>query len=402
MATLENQRVLCISCSDTWAGPWKSRHQILARLLPKNDIFFVEEPHLSILSVLRDRKRIRRFWSWGHVRRPQKGLWLYTPVLALPFGDQYKSIQYINNIILLVNLWIVLKAIGFRPTIVWTFSHVHGDILKRLGGKLTVYTAHDVWDVYPRCEKQRQREREYEEQTLRVVDVAFFTAKANMERKGHLCSHPFYLPHGCPTLPPGSSSMEAHDGKPRDLPAGGQLLLGYWGVISRALVDVALLGWLAAKRPDWTFVLIGPIYKPDMSLLERLSLQFRNVVLLGGKHHDEMHRYLRALDVGLLCHPKTDMKVRSSPLKVWDYISAGLPVVSIPIPEIEPLKEFVYFADTREQWEQMIQKAAADNTVIRRQRRWEFAEINSWDRRVAELSAVLAGHLGPCVKMGNP
>jgi glycosyltransferase involved in cell wall biosynthesis len=375
---LVGEKILCVF-PDSWDDLKRGRHQIIGRLSEHNEILVIEEPTFSLLSLLRDRKRIHRLWSWLRVRRPQKNLLLYTPVLVLPFMLNSELIRKINEFLLRVNIWIVLKIIGFKPTLLYLSIPSVDGFINQFGTNRSVYVAHDAWEVYP----DGSQLAKYEEQTLSKVGLAVFNAKPNMERKAHLNKHSYYVPHGCPS-PDGQPASKT---KPADFPQSGELFLGYWGFIDKGCVDVELLLWLSESHPEWTIVMVGAIYERDRAAFERLQGR-KNVVFLGRKRQEERYDYLRSFDIALLCACPSEVELKASQLKFWEYVSIGLPVVGIPIEEYMGYDWF-YAARTMQEWEEMILRAARDDTPERRRQRIEFARVNTWERRVDQLSALV-------------
>jgi UDP-galactopyranose mutase len=117
-------------------------------------------------------------------------------------------------------------------------------------------------------------------------------------------------------------------------PADQQMIphprLGFYGVIDERL-DVALLRELAFRRPNWQFVLIGPVAKVDPATLPRVA----NIHYLGAKPYNELPAYLSGWDVALMPFARNDATRFISPTKTPEYLAAGRPVVSTPIVDVE-------------------------------------------------------------------
>lgn len=105
--------------------------------------------------------------------------------------------------------------------------------------------------------------------------------------------------------------------------------LGFFGVIDERM-DVDLVGRLAELRPDWHFVLIGPVVKIDPVDLPRRA----NIHWLGGKSYPELPAYLSGWDVGIMPFAINEATRYISPTKTPEFLAAGLPVVSTPIADV--------------------------------------------------------------------
>lgn len=387
---ITGQNLIIISASDKWNGPWKGRHQIISRLLPKNKVLFIEEPRYSIFTILKDKKRLSRLWSWTYIRRPQTNLILYTPILALPFGDKSRTINSINNFILYINLWILIKLIKFKPSILYLSYYTHELLISLFRQIPSIYNAHDVWEVYQYNLKMREFHKKLEEDTIRSVNLAVFTAKQNMVRKSHLNKNCFYVPHGCP-LPPDWLLKGKMPQRPKDLPDDGRPIMGYWGTIDKGSVDIKLITSLAERRKDWNFVFIGPIHKPEEKLFYEMAIK-NNIFFFDRKPIVQRYEYLCYFNVGLLCATMIEMEIMGSQLKIWEYISAGIPIVSIPVEEYLGFKDFVYIASNVDEWELMLAKALNIKNENKLDR-LNFATRNTWESRVKILSELFSKHL---------
>ncbi|MBV4551360.1 glycosyltransferase family 1 protein [Pseudomonas sp. SWRI102] len=105
--------------------------------------------------------------------------------------------------------------------------------------------------------------------------------------------------------------------------------LGFFGVIDERF-DIELVGELAALRPDWNIVLIGPVVKIDPQTLPRLS----NIHYLGARQYDELPAYLAGWDVALMPFALNESTRFISPTKTPEYLAGGCPVVSTPIRDV--------------------------------------------------------------------
>ena len=116
---------------------------------------------------------------------------------------------------------------------------------------------------------------------------------------------------------------------PRDVPVGGPII-GYHGMISHWF-DFDLLAAVASRRPEWRFVLVGPTdprVEDEAREVERLA----NVTRLGERSSMLMPAYVHAFDVGTIWFQIDEMTKGVTPLKMFEYLAAGVPCVSTPLP----------------------------------------------------------------------
>ena len=151
----------------------------------------------------------------------------------------------------------------------------------------------------------------------------------------------------------------------------------YVGAIA-SWFDVELLASCAAKLPGVVFVIIGPVDR-DMSVLEALS----NVKLLGRRAYDALPGYLHHADVGLIPFERSALIDGVSPIKLYEYLACGLPVVSTHWAEIERVNPPAALCDDTASFASAV-RAAIDSPDAHgdRAKRAAFAQAADWDSRL--------------------
>jgi glycosyltransferase involved in cell wall biosynthesis len=166
--------------------------------------------------------------------------------------------------------------------------------------------------------------------------------------------------------------------------------LGFFGVIDERF-DIELLDSVARARPNWQFVMIGPIVKIDPGILPR----HKNIHYLGSKNYQELPEYLSGWDVALLLFARNEATRFISPTKTPEYLAAGKPVVSTSIRDVvQPYGEqgLVKIADTGDDFIQAVNEILRTNEGERSE--WlervdSFLSGMSWDQTWAEMSQLI-------------
>jgi UDP-galactopyranose mutase len=165
--------------------------------------------------------------------------------------------------------------------------------------------------------------------------------------------------------------------------------LGFYGVIDER-VDLPLIEFLAAARPNWQIVLVGPVVKIDPATLPRRY----NIHYFGQRSYDELPRYLVGWDVCLLPFARNDATQFISPTKTLEYMAAELPIVSTPITDVaEPYSEIVYLGGTPEEFLAACEAALRAGPEERAGRTAQMRRVlagTSWDVTVASMETLLA------------
>jgi glycosyltransferase involved in cell wall biosynthesis len=187
--------------------------------------------------------------------------------------------------------------------------------------------------------------------------------------------------------------------EPRDQAAIAGPRLGFFGVIDERM-DVDLVGRIAALRPDWQLVMIGPVVKIDPASLPRRP----NIHWIGSKSYAELPNYLAGWDVGLMPFAINEATRFISPTKTPEFLAAGLPVVSTEIRDVvRPYGEkgLVEIADTAEK---MV--AAAERLLARPRQPWlskvdRHLAAGSWDSTWTAMGRLIADGIGEPLSAGD-
>jgi glycosyltransferase involved in cell wall biosynthesis len=159
--------------------------------------------------------------------------------------------------------------------------------------------------------------------------------------------------------------------------------LGFFGLI-RDWVDLDLLAAVARRRPDWHFVLIGDSAH-DLSAYRPLA----NMHFLGRKPYAELPAYCRQFDLGLVPFKINELTDAVNPIKLREYLAAGLPVISTPLPEARLCEPWVEVVSGASEFEAAVERSLAGGDD-RRAARSAAMSSEVWPAKLAYLSERLA------------
>ncbi len=159
-------------------------------------------------------------------------------------------------------------------------------------------------------------------------------------------------------------------------------IIGYYGAIAEWF-DSELVEFLAANRKNWNFVFIGHTFGSNIKKLQALP----NVHLLGEKPYAELPKYLYWFDVCIIPFKLIPLIEATHPVKFYEYLGSGKPVVSMKLPELLPYSDLCYIAENKEEFLKKIEIALKENNPEIKNKRIEFAKNNTWDDRYSILIA---------------
>jgi len=158
-------------------------------------------------------------------------------------------------------------------------------------------------------------------------------------------------------------------------------IIGYYGAISDWF-DSKLVSDLAQKRPDWTFVLIGDTHLAELEPLCGLS----NVHMLGEKPYSDLVEFLSNFDVCIIPFKDLPLTNATNPVKLFEYLSAGKPIVATKLHELSFYEDYVKLAQNINEWESAIEESLSEKKSTERlEKRYNFAQSNTWEKRAKEI-----------------
>ncbi len=182
-------------------------------------------------------------------------------------------------------------------------------------------------------------------------------------------------------------------GEPSRLPhleEGSGPKLGYVGTLSER-TDISLLKYLAEKKPEWSILLAGHQHVRDNEIARLFELP--NVEYYGHIPYEEVPRFLRALDVCMITHKNTEYCQSMSPLKLFQYMASGRPIVATSVDGLDSLKEYISVARTYEEFIQRIELILKTDTIQKSKARIDMARGETWERRICAMFERVKEHM---------
>jgi glycosyltransferase involved in cell wall biosynthesis len=383
---LSGQDIVCLSTQD-WQGLWTRKQRFMQMFAENgNRVLYVETPvHLLGLDVLpKDPGRFFRFLKGP--RALGRNLHVATLPILLPFFQMSHAINAANQAVVgfTVRRW--MRGLGFGNPLLWVYTPFSAALVKAIGNKSCVYECVDEF----RAAKGFVRSAvigDMEDELLRRCNVTIVTQEGLLSRRQKICSQTFCIPNGADTelfariAADRSPIPDIIDSIPRPR-------LGFVGHI-QYWVDLKLIGYIARNRPDWSIVMIGPIH-PLAGAGDIKGLP--NVHLIGRQPQSQIPRLLKGIDVCLNPYKPDDVAKHASPLKLYEYLAAGKPVVSTDMPEARKFEDRVWIARDYPQFldrcAQAIQNLPEPQSVI--ESRLSSVADCSWKSRFAQINEVVS------------
>lgn len=172
-------------------------------------------------------------------------------------------------------------------------------------------------------------------------------------------------------------------------------IIGYYGAIADWF-DHTCIEQVAKDFPHASIVLIGRV---ENNKIFKLASRYKNILLLGEKPYHELPGYLQQFDVCIIPFIINHLIKATSPVKVYEYMAAGKPVVATQIPELAPYKDAVYISKNASEFSASIRKALYESDDKKRKKRILYSLHNTWSHRGVSLSREIAKIIFPKVSI---
>jgi UDP-galactopyranose mutase len=347
-----------------WDFVYQRPQHLLSRFAKKNRVFFIEEP---IFGDGPANLEVRR-------RADQ----LYTVVPHIPHGSDTQTTERSLER-LLADLFETEKIKDF---VAWYYTPMMLGWSRAAAPLAVVYDCMDELSAFKNApEELKLREAEL----VSIADVVFTGGRSLYEAKAN--RHPSV--HCFPSSIDAEHFAKALDitEDPADQKNIGHPRIGFFGVIDER-TDIDLLDKIAELRPDWNFVMIGPVVKIDADELPERP----NIHYLGGKDYSQLPAYISGWDAAMMPFALNESTRFISPTKTPEYLAAGAPVVSTAIRDVvRPYAELglVHIAATPDDFVRALEKAMTEDAADRLRRVQEYLEGNSWDKTFEAMAELI-------------
>jgi len=312
------------------------------------------------------------------VREVERNIFVLNPLAIPVYGMPWVRIA--NRHLLRFQVLRAMRRLGFVKPINWIFTPSAGVVAGALGEDMLIYYCVDEFTAFTDLPPQMVQ---LEDDLCRRADLVIVSAQRLYDSKVVKNPRTVLVRHGV-DFSHFRKALDASTEVPAEIAHLPRPILGYFGLMAADWIDIDLLVKVAKHFASGSLVLLGKV-TTDLSRLTALP----NVHLLGRKPFATLPGYSKGFDVALNPFPISEVTLNANPLKVREYLAAGLPVVSTRIPEVEVLGQ-CRIADDSEAFIREIEAALAEPGP--KAARSESMRQESWEGRVGEVRLHVAAH----------
>jgi len=359
-----NQFDVVILSTAEWDNPFWTNKQHTASALASLGyrVLYIESLGLRRpTSRSRDWLRIikRLFKACSFPKRVQKNLWIWSP-LVMPMSSN-TVIRLLNRVIFSSSLFAIRYILRFNSSVLLTYNPATRLYLDLRCFRATVYHCVDEISQQPGMNSDLIQLEDHILCTL--VDHVYVTSQELFKSRSRFTSSITYYPNVVDNRHFGKFKFDSPP-VPSDYIQIKEPRLLFVGAISSYKVDFELIRTVALSKPDWSIVLIGLVGEGDPNTDISVLQDINNIYFLGPKSYQSLPIYMHHAQIGLLPCLINSYTTAMFPMKFFEYLSGGLPVVSTDLPSLDEFKDCFLCADSSSEFIEHIQSLITGNRSI--------------------------------------
>jgi len=400
----KNNNKISIICFgyDPWCEMWKRVQQFMHLLSQEDFVHHIIHANPDVWTqdlkhTLRERKK-RGASGWMYlpateIEEVSEKITVWNPFRSVPKARSIKVLGKFESVMFQRKLAKLIKERNMDNILVWMNQPRNPEILKWIPNlKGFVFEWSDDWDAFKLYEgksDELQHPRAHSPHNYYLKESLFNLTVTPELHKRALEVNPrsYHVPNATDY----NNFSRAAEGYPDIVvnPAIAKYpkpIIGYVGYILNR-IDFDLVGRVAARHPNWQFVFLGPRIRS--LILPNIVQELENIYFLNPVPYKELPELMWAMDVFTIPHHIDQATKGMSPIKLYDYLATGKPVVCTPVEGTADLKGLVYLADSTDTFEKQLLVALAEKDESLVQRRQAYAYENSWQARIETVKEIL-------------
>ncbi len=379
---LRGRDILCFS--HDWTGDPLSKTHLMRVLSKDNRILWINAianrmPTASTRDLSRIGSKLKKFTE--PVREVEPNIFVLNPLAFPSYGN--RSILRVNQSFLARQIKKAMRRLGFTSPVNMVFNPAAGMIAGRLGESEVIYYCVDEYTAFTGASPGLKA---IEDELFKRADLVIVSAERLFDSKSHFNPNTFVIRHGTDWRH-FRSALDPALAIPADIADLPRPIIGFHGLLAD-WVDYGLIKAVAERFSEGSVVLIGKT-SVDASQKVKILNGVPNVHFLGRKPYVELPAYCKAFDVALNPFAINELTLASNPLKVREYLAAGLPVVSTDIPEVRVLADCMVGMSEQD----FIEKVEYALTHSKpREAVSDAIAHESWEAKIEDLREILAAH----------
>jgi glycosyltransferase involved in cell wall biosynthesis len=382
---LRGETVICLATQE-WDAHWSVAQQVASRLVPANRVIYVEPFHPPFAWMRRQHRLLKTQRDSGvpRVREVRPGLTVYRPSGPyLPGNMRLPVIHLWNSRLYRRELLRMMRSLNIREPILWAFFAQTLSV-GSLPVKLFVYDCVDDWPSFFSKPVERRWVERIDAGLTARADIVFTGSDPLAKKKSGKNSRIRVVNHGA-DIAHFMKAAAPETVEPPDIASLPHPRIGFVGMIDPLRFDPDLIARLAMNESHQIVIVGGFLDGAEKSIPAR-----NNVHRLGMKHVGELPAYIKGFDVCIMPYRINETTRYIFPLKLFEYLATGKPVVATPIPAVELHRDYLHVADTPEAFARAVEMALHNDSSAESERRRRHALGGDWGAHVDKKARAIA------------
>lgn len=395
--------IVCLS-SQRWDEPmWTNKQHIMSRLAKDHRVVHVDfglRP-LPVYLARRLRRQPRdllrpwRILTDGVQHRAAEGLYVadsFSPLWVDLLREGHPVRNFASFDLKILMLQRFLKREGIEAPIVWVYHPGYADAVDRLPRKLLVYDCVDNYAAFPAYRDEPEWLMRKEERLCRNADLVVTTSRELLDLKAPYNPQHTHLVHNVGDYDHFRTVQDPSVTVAPEIERLEGPVVGFVGAVSDYKLDVDWLLHASERHPEWNLVIVGPVGLADPSTdVSRLQAR-KNVHLLGQRSYAELPRYVKGFDVAAIPYRINAYTRSVFPIKFFEFLATGRPVVISNLPALAEFYEAVHVAEDADGFVARCEEAlAAPERGL--DERLALARAHSWPARIGKIMDLVEARL---------
>ncbi len=387
--------IICFSGALYDLPAWTNRQHIMHKLSGEFPILYVE-PRVWIFRYIAAnlfrpkaiRELMRRLFSY---EKKSENLYIKSQWNLLPGSREFSFISKLNHLLNKRSVMNTAKQLGFmnEHTVMWIYDTEAAQYLPAFKDMTVVYDCVDNHAVQAGVNRNPKRVHTEEKAILKRADLVTVTSKRLLKMKRrHAKNIHLVLNAGDVELYQTPLSKEGKEKAKQALSNIAHPILGSVGALDSYKYDFELLIESANAHPEWQFVFVGsPIVEQKTSALRTLR-KLPNVHMIGSVPREHVPAYVSYFDICLIPYKNNTYNEASFPLKFWEFMATGKPIVASGVPELEEYEPLISYAKNAKEFSKQIESILSSAPTSNK-KRIALAKQHGWNERARNLRKLL-------------
>ncbi len=393
---MKKSDIICFAGNLYDQRPWTNRQQIMTRVACMGyKVLYIEPPKNLFVQLIKlifsvkpeqnVSKWFKRIWK---IEKRGENLYLFSLVKIIP--TKYRIFRKLNYLLYCSFVKKKLKQLNMERPVLWIYTPDAGVFAGKLSEYLSCYDCVDNYTSQPWYKNNFKNIEKDELELLKKVTLVFTTSKS-LYRDKIKYNPNTYLVHNVGDFNHFIKATHFNTKIPDNIINIAKPIIGFVGAIDDYKLDIDLLSYLANERAKWSIVLIGPVGVADKKTSTRVLRECSNIYFLGERKYECIPDYIKAFDVCIIPYQKNKYTEGCFPIKFFEYLATGKPVVVSGLPELEKYGDIIGFANTKNRFISLIEEYLKNDTNENKKHRIAIAKKNTWQKKTEKQIEIIKG-----------